>query len=311
MKILVTGSNGMVGKNIIQHSFFKQHQLLTPSKGELDLTQFDQTLDYFSTHKPDFIIHAAGLVGGIHANMKNPVRFLQVNTRIGENVFLAAKECNILKAINLASSCMYPRNCSDFLTEDLILKGELEPTNEGYALAKIWTYRLCKYIHQEDSFYNYKTLIPCNLYGPHDKFDPSNSHLLPAIIHKIHWAIKNNDQSVEIWGDGTARREFMAIGDLVSAVVFSIQNFENLPMAINVGLGYDYSINDYYKKAADIIGYSGTFYNNLHRPVGMKRKLVSVEKMSSLGWSAKISLDEGILQAYKYYLTLDFSKRLN
>ena len=167
---------------------------------------------------PDLIIHSAGLVGGIEANIKNPVDFLLKNTDMGINVISSAASLGIKNLINLGSSCMYPREASNPLTEDLILKGELEPTNEGYALAKIVAARLCEYINRQGLEKNYKTLIPCNLYGRHDKFSKTNSHLIPAVIRKIHEAKIAGSRTVTIWGDGSARREFMNAADLADFI---------------------------------------------------------------------------------------------
>lgn len=168
---------------------------------------------------------------------------------------------------------MYPRGHSEPLREEMVLQGQLEPTNEGYALAKVVTMRLCEYIARQDRSYAYKTLIPCNLYGRHDKFDPAVSHLVPAIIHKIHKAMTDGEPEVEIWGDGNARREFMYAGDLADAVMRAMVEFDALPQCMNVGLGFDYWINEYYQAAAKVMGYGGKFVHNLDRPVGMARKL--------------------------------------
>jgi GDP-L-fucose synthase len=188
------------------------------------------------------------------------------------------------------------------LVEELVLKGELEPTNEGYALAKVVTSRLCEYITREDQSFQYKTLIPCNLYGRHDKFDPAHSHLVPAIIHKVHQARQSGQSSVEIWGDGTARREFMYAGDLADAMVRCIKEFDSLPALMNVGLGYDYTINEYYQAAADVMGYTGNFVHDTNKPVGMARKLVDVKRQKTWGWSAQSDLRAGIEKTYDFYL---------
>ena len=182
------------------------------------------------------------------------------------------------------------------------MHGELEPTNEGYALAKIVTLRLCEYINREDAGFEYKTLIPCNLYGRHDKFSPQHSHLIPAIIHKVHQAKVNKVSSVEIWGDGTARREFMYAGDLSDAVMRALREFESLPSVMNVGMGYDFTINEYYQTVAGVLGYKGSFVHDLNKPVGMARKLVSVERQSAWGWSASTRLSDGIAKTYEFYL---------
>jgi GDP-L-fucose synthase len=302
IRILLTGGGGMVGRNVLEHSEIGEFEILAPRSGELDLRDFNAVTSYLNTHRADMVIHAAGKVGGIQANMREPVSFLMDNLDMGRNIVWAAHEAGIKRLINLGSSCMYPRNHSEPLREEMVLKGELEPTNEGYALAKVVTARLCEYIMREDASYQYKTLIPCNIYGRHDKFDPAHSHLVPAIIHKIHQARKNGQEAVEIWGDGTARREFMYAGDLADAVVRAIKNFDTLPNYMNVGLGHDYTINEYYQAAADVMGYTGGFAHDVSKPVGMARKLVSVERQQAWGWTAHHGLSEGIEKTYSFYL---------
>lgn len=292
----------MVGRNVLEHSEIGDFEILAPRSNELDLRDFDAVTSYLNTHRPDMLIHAAGKVGGIQANMREPVSFLMDNLDMGRNIVWAAHEVGIKRLINLGSSCMYPRNHSEPLREEMVLKGELEPTNEGYALAKVVTARLCEYIMREDASYQYKTLIPCNIYGRHDKFDPAHSHLVPAIIHKVHQAKQSGQETVEIWGDGTARREFMYAGDLADAVVRAVRNFDSLPGYMNVGLGHDHTINEYYQAAADVMGYTGEFVHDLSKPVGMARKLVSVERQLAWGWKAQHGLREGIEKTYSYYL---------
>lgn len=197
---------------------------------------------------------------------------------------------------------MYPRNSEKALTEDQLLTGELEPTNEGYALAKCAITRLCEYINKEDNSLSYKSVIPCNLYGRYDNFDVNTSHMVPGVIRKIYEAKKNNLDSIDIWGDGSARREFMFTADLADFIYFSINNFEKMPQNINVGIGIDYSINEYYKVIADVIGYKGKFNNDFSKPVGMKKKLIDINKLNKFGWSHKTSLESGIKQTYQYFL---------
>lgn len=301
-KILLTGSGGMVGRNLLEHPAINEFEVLAPRRSELDLLDFDGLKTYLNKHQPDMVIHAAGKVGGIQANMREPVSFLMDNLDMGRNIVWGSRQAGIKRLINLGSSCMYPRNHSEPLTEDMVLTGELEPTNEGYALAKVVTARLCDFIMREDASYQYKTLIPCNLYGRHDKFDPVHSHLLPAIIHKVHQAKVNGQHAVEIWGDGTARREFMYAGDLADAVVQSIQNFETLPPYMNVGLGHDYTINEYYQAAAEVMGYAGSFVHDVSKPVGMARKLVSIDRQQAWGWHAESDLHTGVKKTYEFYL---------
>ena len=300
-RILLTGASGMVGRNVLEHPSINKFEVIAPSSAQLDLRDFGGVVSYLSKYRPDMVIHAAGKVGGIQANMREPVNFLVENLDMGRNIVLASKQVGVRRLINLGSSCMYPHNHSEPLREELVLTGEMEPTNEGYALAKVVTARLCEYIKREDDSFQYKTLIPCNLYGPHDKFDPAHSHLVPAIIHKIHLAKKAGHADVEIWGDGNARREFMYAGDLADAVLRAVTNFETLPDCMNVGLGYDYSINEYYQAAADVMEYSGSFVHDLSKPVGMSRKLVSVDKQKEWGWEAKINLRVGLEHSYKFY----------
>jgi GDP-L-fucose synthase len=292
----------MVGRNVLEHPEIGEFEILAPRSSELDLRDFNAVTSYLNTHRPDMVIHAAGKVGGIQANMREPVSFLMDNLDMGRNIVWAAHEAGIKRLINLGSSCMYPRNHSEPLREEMVLKGELEPTNEGYALAKVVTARLCEYIMREDTSYQYKTLIPCNIYGRHDKFDPAHSHLVPAIIHKIHQARQSGQEAIEIWGDGTARREFMYAGDLADAIVCAIKNFDTLPNYMNVGLGHDYTINEYYQAAADVMGYTGGFAHDVAKPVGMARKLVSVERQQAWGWTAHHELSEGIEKTYSFYL---------
>ena len=302
MKILLTGAGGMVGRNFLEHPHINSFKVLAPSSKELDLRDFASVSAYLDKHGPDMVIHAAGKVGGIQANMGEPVRFLLENLDMGRNIVWASQQKGVKRLINLGSSCMYPRNHNEPMGEELVLKGELEPTNEGYALAKIVTARLCEYVTREDATFQYKTLIPCNLYGRHDKFDPAHSHLIPAIIHKVQLAKIAGAEQVEIWGDGTARREFMYAGDLADALFRAVNEFDTLPMMMNVGLGHDYSINEYYQVAADVMGYRGSFVHDLTKPVGMMRKLVNVDRQQSWGWAAEHTLRSGIEKTYEFYL---------
>ena len=307
LRIFLTGGRGMVGRNILENPLAAHYDILAPSSKELDLTDADATQHFINEAKPDIVIHAAGRVGGIQANIAHPVDFLVTNTDLGRNVILAAYKADVPQLINLASSCMYPRSAANPLSEKLILQGELEPTNEGYALAKIFATRLCEYVNRENekngkSRIRYKTFIPCNLYGRHDKFEPRHSHLIPAIIHKIHQAKVQGLAEVDIWGDGTARREFMYAGDLAGAVLQGLHDFERLPDLMNLGLGHDHSINDYYEAAAQVVGWQGKFVHDTTKPVGMKQKLVDITRQRNWGWMPAISLASGIQNAYQYYL---------
>lgn len=301
--VLVTGASGMVGKNVVDRLKKEDYPVLAPTSQDLDLTKQDDVEHYLSREKPDIIIHCAGLVGGIHANMLNPVPYLSKNMYMGMNLVLSAVTNEVGIFINIGSSCMYPRGFEEPLHEDQILTGELEPTNEGYALAKISTAKLCQYVMKEDPLKCYKTLIPCNQYGRYDKYHPRHSHMLPAVIRKIHIAKERNEPIVTIWGDGAARREFMYAGDLADCITLALQKSDSLPEMMNVGLGYDYTIEEYYQIVKKVIGYKGGFDHDLTKPIGMKRKLVNIEKQKAWGWTAKVGIEEGIEAAYKYFLS--------
>jgi len=307
MKILVTGGSGMVGRNMLQSSKATEHVVYAPSREELNLFSYDDTLSFFMSVKPDMIVHLAGKVGGIKANILNRFGFFSDNTNINFNLIKAAKESGIERLLNFGSSCMYPANSESPLTEDQLLSGSLEQTNEGYALAKIMAQRMCSYINDQFDGLSYKTIIPCNIYGPFDKFDEVNAHLVPAIIRKLHSAVQTNADNVTIWGDGTARREFIYVGDIVSLLWDACDRFDSLPALMNAGTGKDYSITDYYKIAASVIGYKGHFSFDVSQPAGMKRKLVCIKTAQEWGWQSKIELDKGILKTYRYYKGIEMN----
>ncbi|OUU50682.1 MAG: GDP-fucose synthetase [Pelagibacteraceae bacterium TMED65] len=300
-KILFTGGSGMVGKNFLENSKVKKFKVLAPSSKNLDLRNFKNLKKYIKKNKPDLIIHSAAKVGGIQANLNFPLPFLLENLEIGKNVILAAYEANVKKLINIASSCMYPKNFNKPLKEENILDGKLEESNEGYALAKILSTRLCQYINNQNSKFRYKTLIPCNMYGKYDKFDPEHSHLIPAIIHKLHIAKQRKAKFVEVWGNGLARREFMFAEDFAEILFKSIIDFNTLPEIMNVGPGYDYTVKQYYVKISKIVGYDGKFIFNKKKPTGVRKKLISNLKLKNWGWNNFASLSKGILKTYAYY----------
>lgn len=302
MRVLLTGGSGMVGRNVREASGAAAHELLAPTRRDLDLFDPVAVQRYFTTHQPDVIIHAAGRVGGIQSNINHPVAFLVENLDVGRNVVMAAMQAGVPRLLNLASSCMYPRDGRNPLQEDLLLTGPPEPTNEGYALAKIAVTRLCQYINHERSDLSYKTLIPSNLYGRYDSFDLQAGHMIPAVIAKLHLAKQNRDADVAIWGDGKTRREFMYAGDLADAIWRAVDGFDALPALMNVGPGLDYAIDEYYQTIAEIVGFTGRFVHDLSKPAGMMRKLVDVRQMWAWGFRPAHSLGDGLRLAYRYYL---------
>jgi len=301
MKILITGSTGMVGRNLVEAlGNDSAYALLTPTHRDLDLTDQKATDAYFEANKPDMVFNFASKVGGIQANIDEPVDFLLMNMMISMNVIQAALNTGVKKLLNLGSSCMYPRD-REILREEDVLTGQLEPTNEGYAVAKNAAALLCKYIADQYGL-AYRTAIPTNLYGPYDHFDLVKSHLLPAVILKLHKAKLNHEKTVNIWGSGEVRRECLYVGDLIDFLVMAIERLEELPAMINVGMGEDHTINEYYQVAAKVIGFEGNFDHDLSKPIGMKKKLLDISRVKAFGWKAKINLKEGLAKTYQYFL---------
>ena len=299
-KILVTGSTGLVGKNFVNHSQSSQYQILAPRHSELDLLNSQDVVTYLKEKKPDVIVHCAARVGGIKSNMNNLFGYLYDNAAIGFNLINAAKHAGIDEIINLGSSCMYPKDAVNPLVEKDLLSGKLEETNEGYAISKLAVTKLCLYATQQLNL-NYKTLIPCNLYGLWDKFDVERSHMLPAAIRKIHFAKLTND-NVEIWGSGTARREFMFAEDLANFIYFALDNFDKIPSIMNVGTGKDHTILEYHEIVRNVLNADVRFVTNQEMPDGMKQKVLDVSIQQNLGWSPSTSLTSGIEKTYKHFL---------
>ena len=291
----------MVGRNLLDHQASKRYEIINPSSRELDLLNYDAVLDFLSKYKPDVIIHLAAKVGGIQANINDPFVFLNHNLKIGLNIVNASFENNIYKFINVSSSCVYPSIFKDPIKVSCLLQGPLEVTNEGYAIAKIAVMKLCEYITNLNQGFYYKTLIPCNLYGKYDKFDPINAHLIPAIIRKTSEAIKKNND-IEIWGNGSARREFMYAGDFADSILFFLEIIEDLPNRINIGLGDDFSVSDYYKIIAEKFNFKGKFLFDTTKPAGMKRKLLCNSNLKKYSWEPKHTLHEGLDKTIEYYL---------
>jgi GDP-L-fucose synthase len=299
-KILLTGSTGFVGKNILKSGVLNEFSVLAPSSSKLNLLDKTSVKNYFKKNSPDFIIHSAGKVGGILKNINSNYDFLLDNSLMAINLISESLDSGVTNFMNISSSCIYPRDYDNPIKEKDLLSGKIEPTNEGYALAKILALKLVNHIHNYNNL-NYKTIIPCNLYGPYDNFDPMSSHMIPGVIQKIHHAKHTNQASVEIWGDGTSKREFMYIKDFTDFIGFSIKNFDLLPEILNVGTGKDYSIEEYYQIISNVIDYKVKFTYDLSKPTGMKRKLLDVSKAKKLGWKSNYTINSGIRETYKYF----------
>lgn len=277
-----------------------QWHMIVPSSSQLDLRDRDAVRSVFRETKYDLAIHCAARVGGIWANINAPVSFLADNTRINLNVVESAYEAHVPRLLNMGSSCMYPKDYHRPLREEDLLAAPLEPTNEGYALSKLMGAKLCEYISR-DSDYRYRTLIPCNLFGPDDDFSPERSHLIAAVIVKIHEAMQAGGDSVEIWGDGEARREFLFVDDLADFLVDVASRLEELPSCLNVGYGADHAVNEYYRLVADEMGFSGIFTHTYSKPIGMHHKLLDSTQATQLGWRVHTAIEDGIRQTVRYF----------
>lgn len=305
--IWVTGAGGLLGQAIIRalSRVRPDAQLLTPSSAQLDLTKRDDTVRFVTERMPNTVIHAAGRVGGIAANVARPVDFLVDNMLIGMNLISVCRDLGVANFLNVSSSCVYPRDHLGPLTEDMVLTGSLEPTNEGYALAKIAADRLCDYIATHDGL-NYRTIIPSNLYGPGDHFDDLRGHLVAHVIRKVHSAFVEGDPLVSVWGDGTARREFTFVDDVADFIAAAsiAAMLGALPQRLNVGLGIDHSVTEYYEAVGRLIGFRGRFEYDTSKPSGMARKLMDSSLAGEHGWSPTTDLQSGLSLTYGYYLRL-------
>lgn len=301
MKIYVSGGRGMVGSNVREHKSAEKHTLLTPNSSEVDLMDYNAVKEFLEKEKPDFIIHTAGLVGGIQANMNDLYGFLMSNITMGLNIIRAAKEVGIKNIINLSSSCVYPVEAPNPLKEEMFLTGAMEPTNEGYAIAKNVVMKACQYLNKEHPEFTCKTIVPVNLYGRYDKYGEHNSHMIPAVIKKIAKAVEDGDNEVEIWGTGKVRREFLYAGDLADFIWYCVNDFDNMPEVVNCSPGEDFSIDEFYEMISEVLGYKGGFTHNTEHPDGIAKKLTDNTKMLGFGWEPKTSFEDGIKQAYDFY----------
>ncbi len=302
-KIYVAGHRGMVGSAIcrlLEKSGFKN--IVTASSKELDLKNQQAVADFFVAHQPDYVFFAAAKVGGIHANNTYRAEFIYDNLMMASNVIHQAYLSKVKKLLFLGSSCIYPKMAEQPMSEDALLTGPLEYTNEPYAIAKIAGIKLCEN-YRDQYGCDFISAMPTNLYGPNDNYDLNNSHVLPALIRKFHEAKINRSENVEIWGSGTPKREFLHVDDLAEACLFLMENYSDKEL-VNVGVGDDLSIKDLALLIKDIVGFSGELTLDSTKPDGTPRKLMSVDKINQLGWTARISLQEGITQVYQ-----EFSER--
>ncbi len=301
MKILVTGGAGMVGSNLRAHARAVEHEILAPPRAELDLTDGVATANYVAHHAPDLIVHCAAIVGGIQANIEAPGRFLADNLAIGLGVIRAAHQAGTRRLINLGTSCMYPMGVDVPLAPACLFSGPVEPTSEGYGVAKLAAWKLTETLGRAATDRIWRTIIPPNLYGEYDHFSPVRSHLVPAVILKLSAAMAAGVDEVAIWGDGAARREFMFVADLADFLWLYHDRLEELPETMNVGVGVDHSVNDYYRLVGEVLGYRGRFNHDLSRPAGIPHKLLDVKAQEALGWAPTTPLREGIAATARFF----------
>ena len=301
MKIYIAGHRGLVGSAIVREIESKaKHTWIGKTRGELDLLDRKAVFEYVAQNKPDAMVIAAAKVGGIKANSSFPVEFLSHNLQIETNLIDAAAAAGIEKVLFLGSSCIYPKLSPQPIKEEYLLTGELEPTNEAYAIAKIAGLKLIS-AYRAEYDRNWISAMPTNMYGPGDNFDLDNAHVLPALIRRLHEAKSNQAKSVTLWGTGNPKREFLHADDLAAACLFMIEGYSG-DVALNVGTGKDVSIKELATLISRVVGYEGEIQWDDTKPDGTPRKLLDVSKINELGWSAKIDLESGIRSTYEWFL---------
>lgn len=299
-RVLVAGANGMVGSAIVRNLESKGYtNIIEGTHDDVDFTNQDETERYFCSEEPEYVFLAAAKVGGIMANSKYPGQFIYDNLMIQSNIINTSYDYGIKKLLFLGSSCIYPKMAKQPITEDQLMSGPLESTNDAYAIAKIAGIKMCQGYKEQYGF-NAISLMPTNLYGPNDNFDLQSSHVFPALIRKFHEAKESNAPYVECWGDGSAMREFLHVDDLAEACYRCMISYNDSNI-INIGTGQDITIKELTKLISIIIGYEGEIRWDTTKPNGTPRKVLNVDKIKSLGWSPKIGIRQGIYDTYGWY----------
>lgn len=300
-KIYVAGHRGLAGSAIVRRlQAIGCDNLLLRTHAELDLTNQAAVDAFFAAERPEYVFLAAAKVGGIQANNLYPAEFIRDNLAIQTNVIHAAWAHGASKLLFLGSSCIYPKFAPQPMPESCLLTGELEPTNEWYAIAKIAGIKMCQAYRKQYGF-DAISLMPTNLYGPGDNFDLENSHVLPALLRKFHEAKERGDAEVVMWGTGTPRREFMHVDDLGAAAVFLMQSYSDEAF-VNVGVGEDVTIRELGHLVGEVVGFRGKIVQDLSKPDGTPRKLMDIERLSALGWKARIALRDGVAETYQWFV---------
>jgi len=299
-RIWVAGHQGMVGRAIMRRLAEVDCEILTVDHDSLDLCRQVETEDWMATHRPEVVLLAAAKVGGIHANSTQPAEFIYDNLAIETNVIEASRRTGVRKLMMLGSSCIYPRTGHQPITEGALLSGSLEPTNQWYAVAKIAGIKLCQAYRRQYGL-DFISAMPCNLYGPGDNFDLTTSHVVPALIRKLHEARRSGADHAIVWGTGTPRREFLYVDDCAEAVIHLMQHYSG-DEHVNVGAGTDVSIGELAGKIAQTVGYDNRLVYDESKPDGMPRKLLDISRLSTMGWTAGIGLDDGLRRTYDWYV---------
>lgn len=310
-KVFVAGHRGMVGAAIVRHlRSLGYTRILTAGRDMLNLLDQRAVQTFFKEQKIDQVYLAAAKVGGIQANNTYPADFIYENMMIQANIIQAAHQCDVQKLLFLGSSCIYPKHAEQPMREDALLSGTLEPTNEPYAVAKIAGIKLCESYNRQHGR-DYRSVMPTNLYGPNDNYHRQNSHVIPALLRRFHEAVQQGDEEIEIWGTGTPMREFLHVDDMAAACVHvmaldnEIYQANTHPMLshINVGTGVDCTIGELAKTIARVTGFAGRLIFDESKPDGAPRKLMDVSRLKALGWQASISLEDGLRDAYDWYVS--------
>ena len=297
--VLVTGASGMLGQHLVPMLEAKGHIVLRPSQNEVDLTNWEAVSKYIQSNPIDIVVHGAAYVAGIASSTTMKHHSFDINVTMGLNLIRSCIQHGVQRILNVGSATVYPSDAPQPLTESSLGEGAFEGPIEGYALSKYVVYRACAMANEQHNV-SFKTVLPCNLYGPYDNFSIETGHMLPAILHRMHQAKEQGNVPIVIWGDGSAKREFLYAPDLADFICFSLDNFDDLPEVMNVGSGVEISVNEMHQHMADITGYSGEFKHDLDKPVGRLRRYLNLQNQQRLGWYPKTPFEEALAITYEY-----------
>lgn len=297
--VLVTGASGMLGQHLVPMLESKGHQVLAPSQDDVDLTDVEATAAYIQSNTIDAVVHCAAFVAGIASSKASKHHSFDANISMGLNLIRSCLDNGISTLLNVGSATVYPSDAPQPLSEHSLGQGAFEGPIEGYALSKYVVYRACAMANEQYDV-SYKTILPCNLFGPFDNFSLESGHMLPAILHRMHQAKQQDNAPIVIWGDGSAKREFLYAPDLADFICFSLDNFEALPEVMNVGSGIELSVKEMHQHMAKIIGYTGELKHDMDKPVGRLRRYLDLHHQQRLGWSPKTPFEEALALTYDY-----------